>query len=120
MQVKRWSRVDQAFLEGVLWALPGLALLQVLVHGVRALRGDALEVSGHVPEQLLAPTDLVSGPLSGTIVVADPTATQYGWAAVPMVLLLVLAAVAAWLLLGVARGLRTGDPFTVASARRPG
>ena len=118
MQVKRWSRIDQAFLEGVLWALPGLALLQVLVHGVRAARGDALEVTGYVPEELLAPTELVSGPLSGTVVVADPTATQYGWALVPVVLLLVLAAVAAWLLLCVARGLRTGDPFTAANARR--
>ena len=60
----------------------------------------------------------MTGPLSGTVVVTDPTATQYGWAAVPMVLLLVLAAVVALLLLGVARGLRTGDPFTTASARR--
>jgi len=118
MQVKRWSKVDQTFLEGLLWALPGVALLQVLLHLVRAVRGDALEVSGYLPEELLAPTGLVTGPLSGTVVVTDPTATQYGWAAVPMVLLLVLAAVVALLLLGVARGLRTGDPFTVASARR--
>jgi hypothetical protein len=61
---------------------------------------------------------VVTGPLSGTVLVQDPTATQYGWAAVPMVLLLVLAVVATRLLLGVARSLRTGDPFTTDNAGR--
>jgi hypothetical protein len=118
MKVKRWSRIDQAFLEGLLWALPGVVLLQVLLQLVRAVRGDALGVSGPVPEELLEPTGLVVGPLSGTVVVEDPTASQYAWAVFPEVLVLVLAVVVSLLLLGVARGLRTGDPFTAASARR--
>ena len=118
MRIKRWTRTDQAFLEGLLWALPGVALLQVLLQGVRSARGDALQTDGFVPEQLVPTTELVPGPLSGTVVIADPTATQYGWHLVPMVLLLVLAVVATRLLLGIARSLRTGDPFTAANAGR--
>ena len=106
------------FLEGLLWALPGIVLLQVLLRAVRAVRGDALQTVGFVPEELLAPTALVPGPLTGTIVIPDPTATQYGWSLFPMVLLLVLAGVATRLLLGIARSLRTGDPFTSANASR--
>jgi hypothetical protein len=118
MRLARWTRTDQVFLEGVLWALPGLALLGVVADGVRAVRGQALEVSGSLPDDLVPSVDLVTGPLTGTVVVPDPTTTQYGWALVPSVLLLVLAVVAAWLLLGVARSLRTGDPFTTANASR--
>jgi hypothetical protein len=110
--------MDQVFLEGLLWALPGLALLQVLVHTVQALRGDALEADGFVPQELVAPTEVVPGPLTGTVLISDPTAAQYGWNLLPMVLLLVLAGVATRLLLGVARSLRTGDPFTAANASR--
>jgi hypothetical protein len=118
MQVKRWSRVDQAFLESVLWALPGLALVAVVVDGLRALRGRPLEVQGALPDDLARPTELVTGPMTGTVVVQDPTAAQYGWALLPSVLVLVLAVVVARLLLGVARSLRTGDSFTPANARR--
>jgi Protein of unknown function (DUF2975) len=118
MQLKSWSRTDQVFLEGTLWALPGLALLAVLVDAVRALRGRQLEVSGSLPSDLVRPTELVTGPMTGTVVVRDPTPAQYGWDLVPSVLLLVLAAVVAWLLLGVARSLRAGDPFTPRNALR--
>ena len=118
MQLRQWSRTDQVLLEGTLWALPGLALLAVLVDGVRALRGRPLEVSGSLPDDLAPTTDLVTGPMTGTVVVQDPTATQYGWDLVPSVLLLVLAVVLARLLLGIARSLRAGDPFTPANASR--
>lgn len=118
MKVKQWSRTDQVFLEGMLWALPGLAMLQALLQVVRALRGDPLPVTGSLPDDLVTPTQLVSGPFTGTVLVQDPSAAQYGWAVVPTVLLLVLAVVVARLLLGVARSLRAGDPFTTANARR--
>jgi hypothetical protein len=118
MQLKRWSRIDQAFLESVLWALPALALVAVVVDGLRALRGRPLEVQGTLPDDVVPPTELVTGPFTGTVVVQDPTAAQYGWALLPSVLALVLAVVVARLLLGVARSLRTGDPFTPANARR--
>lgn len=118
MKVKQWSRTDQLFLEGMLWALPGLAMLQAVLQVVRALRGDPLAVTGSLPDDLVTPAQLVSGPLTGTVLVQDPSAAQFGWALVPTVLLLVLAVVVARLLLGVARGLRSGDPFTTANARR--
>ena len=116
--MKQWSRMDQVAFEGLLWVLPGVVALQAVLQGVRAVRGDALEVTGPVPEELLAPTALVTGPLSGTVVVQDPSAAQYGWAVAPTLVLLVLAVVAARLLLRVARSLRTGDPFTADNARR--
>ncbi|CAA9366518.1 MAG: hypothetical protein AVDCRST_MAG36-3128 [uncultured Nocardioidaceae bacterium] len=118
MRLAKWTRTDQVFLEGVLWALPGLALLPVVADGLRALRGQPLEVRGSLPDDLAPTTDPVLGPLTGTVVVQDPTATQYGWALMPSVLLLVLAVVAARLLLGVARSLRTGDPFSTQNASR--
>lgn len=106
------------FLEGVLWALPALALLSVVVDVLRVLRGRPLEAHGSLPDDLAPTTDLVSGPLTGTVVVQDPTATQVAWHLVPSVLLLVLAVVVARLLLAVARSLRTADPFTSANAGR--
>jgi hypothetical protein len=118
MRLRQWTRTDQVFLESVLWALPGVALVRVVADGVAALRGQPLEVSGSLPADLVPTTDLVSGPLSGTVVVEDASATQYGWDLVPSVVLLVLAVVVARLLLGVARGLRDGDPFTTANALR--
>ena len=118
VQVKRWSRVDQVLLEGILWVLPAAALLQVAVDGVRALRGRPLRVTGELPDDVVRSTDVVTGPFTGTVVVQDPTGTQYGWDLVPSVVLLVLAVVVARLLLGVVRSLRLGDPFTAANARR--
>lgn len=118
MQVKRWSRIDQVFLEGLLWALPLVALLRVLVDGARALRGQPLEATGSLPDGLVASSELLTGPLTGTVVVQDPTVTQYGWDLAPSVVLLLLAVVVARLLLGIARSLRTGDPFTLQNARR--
>lgn len=118
MRLTKWSRTDQAFLEGLLWALPGVALLKVLVDGLGALRGQPLEVTGSLPDDLAPTTELVTGPMTGTVVVQDPTAAQYGWDLAPSALLLLLAVVVARLLLGVVRSLRTGDPFTAANARR--
>jgi len=118
MRVLQWSRTDQVLLEGLLWALPGAALLQVGVQLVQAVRGNALSSQGHVPDALVRVSEPVVGPLSGTVVVADPTAAQYAWSLVPSVVLLVLALVVTRLLLGVVRGLRDGDPFTRANARR--
>ena len=114
----RWSRWDQLSLEGLLWALPGLALLQVLVQSVRAVRGDALSSTGYVPESLLRATEPVSGALSGRVVVSDPSAAQYAWSFGPALVLLALAVLVALLLLGVVRSLRDGDPFTTENARR--
>ena len=118
MQMKRWSRIDQVFLEGLLWVLPAVVLLDVVVRVVRALRGDPLRSTGELPADLVAPADLVTGALSGTVLVEDPTTGQYVWGLVPIVVLLALAVGAARLLLGVVRSLRSGDPFTSANARR--
>jgi len=118
MQVKRWSRWDQGALEDLLWILPLLAMVPPLAVGVSALRGQPLEARGAVPPELVTTSDTVTGRLTGAVEIVDPTATQYGWALAPMLLFVVLALVASRLLLGVARGLRTGDPFTTANARR--
>jgi hypothetical protein len=116
--VKRWSRLDQLSLEGLLWVLPGVAVLDVLRQLVLAARGDALVSTGRVPEELVPATEVVVDRLSGTVVVEDPSTAQYAWGLVPELLGVLLAVVAARLLLGLVRSLRTGDPFTVVNARR--
>jgi hypothetical protein len=118
MQLTKWTRTDQVFLEGLLWALPGVALLAVVGDVLRALRGQPLEAAGSLPERASSTTDLVTGPLTGTVLVQDPTPAQVAWHLAPSVVLLVLAVVVARLLLGVARSLRSGDPFTAANALR--
>lgn len=118
MKVMSWSRGDQLFLEGVLWVLPAVVLLDVGVRLVGVLRGTSIESTGELPAALASPGEPVTGPVSGAVVVHDPSAAQYAWSLAPAVLLLVLAVVAARLLLGVVRALRTGDPFTTANARR--
>ena len=118
MKVQRWSRTDQFALEGLLWVLPALALLQVVVQAVRAVRGDDLSTTGHVPEGLVRAAEPVTGALTGRVVVAGPPAAQYAWSLAPTVALLALAVVVVRLLLGVVRSLRDGDPFTTRNAGR--
>ena len=118
MKVKRWSRTDQVFLEGLLYAAPTLVLLAIWVRVFHAVRGDALEVTGPLPDALARPAEGVIGPLSGTVTVQDPGAHLYAWDLMPLLLALAVTTAAAVLLLGVARGLRAGDPFTTANARR--
>ena len=114
----RWSRSDQLVLEGLLWAVPAVTALSVLGTAVRAVRGEAIESTGYLPEQLVTAVDPVTGSLSGTVVVEDPSTAQYAWALVPGLVVVLLTLAAAMLLLGVARSLRVGEPFTVANARR--
>lgn len=118
MDVKRWSRIDQLFFEGLLYAVPGLVLVLVAARVVRAWHGDPLEVTGPLPASVAAPPEGVTGPLSGTVVLSTPSTGDHVVALLPGLLGLVLAVTAAWLLLGIARGLRAGDPFTRANARR--
>ena len=73
MRLVRWSRWDQLSLEGLLWILPGLALLQLVVRLAEAARGDALTSTGHLPDQLVRTASPVAGPLTGGVVVQDPT-----------------------------------------------
>ena len=116
MQTKRWSRIDQLSFEGLLWALPALGTLAMVVQVVGAVRGDEVEVSGPLPDALLP--DGVRGPLTGSVVLPDPTASQQVLSMLPSFIGLAMVVVAAWLLLRVARSARNGEPFTVANARR--
>ena len=118
MKVKRWSHTEQVFLEGLLCAVPALGVLAVGARLFHAARGDAPEVTGPLPDALVRPPAGVTGPLSGTVLVRDPGASDYGWDLLPLLLTLVVAMSAAFLLLGLARGLRDGDPFTTVNARR--
>ena len=118
MRVNRWTRVDQVLLEGLLYAVPALGVLAVGARLLHAARGDEIQVTGPLPGALVNPAAGVLGPLSGTVVVREPGASDYGWDLLPLLLAVVVATVAAFLLLGIARGLRAGDPFTTANARR--
>lgn len=118
MDVKTWSRGDQVFLEGALWAFPAVGLLAVVVRAVDAVRGAPLEVTGSLPEALVRPVAQVSGPYSGTLVLPGATTGDHLLALVPGLLVVALVAAGAGLLLAVVRSLRAGDPFTPRNARR--
>lgn len=113
-----WSRWDQWFLEALLYVLPALVALTVGKRLTDAVRGGPLEVTGPLPDALTRPTDEVSGPLVGSVVVTDPVVRDYAIDLLPLLVLLVLALLASRLLLGIVRTLREGDPFIASNARR--
>jgi len=85
---------------------------------VGGVRGEPIPLRTELPEALVRPAAGVEGPLSGTVVLTDPSATHQLLALVPSVVALVLALVGARLLLRVVRALGDGDPFTPDNARR--
>jgi len=105
----RWTRVDQRLLEGALWAAPVVGLLSLTPGVADAVLGRPLEIRAPSPGD---------GGRGETVVLPDPTAGQYLLALVPGLLGVAAVALGAVLLLGVARALRHGDPFTPSSARR--
>ena len=118
MQLTRWSRADQLGLEALLWVVPALGALSLVPQVVDAVRDEPLEVTGALPAELVDAADVVSGLVTGTLVLPDPTFAERLLALLPAASWVALAAVVCWLLLGVARGLRDGDPFTRTNARR--
>lgn len=108
VKVEEWSRADQTVIEGVLWAVPAVGVLSLAPGVADAVRGRPLEVG---------PSAAQAGS-QGTVVVPDPTTGQYLLALLPHLLGVAAVALGAVLLLGVARALRHGDPFTPSSARR--
>lgn len=116
--MRQWSRSDQLSLEGLLWAVQGVAVLALAVRAVDAVRGEPLELTGPLPDTLLPAVQGVTGPLSGTVVLADAAPREHLLALLPGLLVVALVVVGARLLLGIVRGLRDGDPFTTRNARR--
>ena len=118
MRLQQWSRSDQVLTEGALWALPVVGLVAGAGKVVHGLRADTVSVTGPLPAALARPGEGVQGPLTGTVSIPDPSLGERVLVLLPLLLGLVLAVVAARLLLGLVRALRTGDPFTAVNARR--
>ena len=114
----RWSRTDQVGLEALLGAVVGIAALGLAPRVVAAVRDEPVRLTTDLPEGLVRPVADVEAPLTGTVVLQDPSAGQQLLALLPGLLEVLAVAVGAWLLLGVVRALREGDPFTPGSARR--
>ena len=114
----RWSRKDQTGLEALIWAVLGVAGLGLLPRVVGAVRGEPIPLETELPDSMVRPAEVVQGPLTGEVVLRDPSAWEQALALLPAVLGLVVAGVGAVLLLGIVRALRDGDPFTPGSARR--
>jgi len=108
MRFAEWSRGDQVLLEGVLWAVPVVGILSLTPGLADAVQGRPLEVG--------SPAADGRGP--ETVVLSDLSAGQYLLALAPQLLAVLALGAGALLLLGVARALRHGDPFTPGSARR--
>jgi hypothetical protein len=107
VEIDGWSRWDQMLLEGALRAVPVVGVLSLAPGVADAVRGLPLEVDPSV-----------GGGRQATTVLTDPTTGQHLLALAPHLLGVAAVTVAALLLLGVARALRHGDPFTPSSARR--
>lgn len=118
MKPTEWSRVDQAGLEIILLGTGCLAVLGLVPAVVRAVRGAAIEVSTELPDRLTRTLDGVRDPVTGTVVLTDPTAGQQVLHLLPQALFTALAVAVVVLLLGVARTVRAGDPFAPANRRR--
>ena len=114
----RWGRSDQGGLEALIWAVLALGALGLLPRLVGAVRGDPIPLETELPGSMVRPAAGVQGPLTGEVVLADPSAVEQALSLLPAVLGLALAALGAVLLLGIVRALRDGDPFTPGSARR--
>ncbi len=114
----RWSRIDQVGLEALLYAVAGLAALSAVLRLVEAVRGDPIELTATLPDRVVPQVDGFGGPLTGTVAIEDPTVGQQTLALLPPFVAFVLVGVGVALLLGVARSVRAGDPFTPANGRR--
>ncbi len=118
MPKSRWSRADQVGLEALLYAVAGLAAVGAVARLVEAVRGEPIALVSRLPDRLVRAVEGVESPVTGTVVIADPTVGQQALALLPALLGLVLVAVGVALLLGVTRSVRDGDPFIPANGRR--
>lgn len=137
----RWNRWDQAVFEGLLVAaiavvlviglLPALATGSGLCAARRISKCESrIFVEAYLDRSLpLTEGGLVSprgeragivgiGETTVTLIFADPTPAQRLLYAVPVVLGTVIILLVLMLLLGIARTLRSGDPFVAGNARR--
>ncbi len=137
----RWNRWDQAVFEGLLVAaiavvlviglLPALATGSGLCAARRISKCESrIFVEAYLDRSLpLTEEGLVSprgeragivgiGETTVTLIFADPTPAQRLLYAVPVVLGTVIILLVLMLLLGIARTLRSGDPFVAGNARR--
>ncbi len=118
MRFLRWDRSDSIGLEALLWVVAALGGLRLLTGVVRAARGDQLALTAELPDTAVPVGSPVEAPLTGTVVLADPTAQQSALALVPDVLAVVLVVAAIALLLRVVRSAAAGNPFPPENARR--
>lgn len=137
----RWNRWDQAVFEGLLVAaiavvlviglLPALATGSGLCAARRISKCESrIFVEAYLDRSLpLTEGGLVSprgeragivgiGETTVTLIFADPTPAQRLLYAIPMALGWVVTLLVLMLLLGIARTLRSGDPFVAGNARR--
>ena len=118
MKTIQWGRSDQMGLEAVLWLVPVAGAVSLVVRVVHAGRDQAIRLPTTLPDSILPPRDGLTGPYEGTVVLADPTASQHLVHLLPHLVGVLLAVAVAGLLLGAVRDLGAGDPFTPSSARR--
>ncbi len=115
-RILRWDRSDQYALEITLWLVPFLGALALLGPLRNALRGGPLAVSAPLPESVVRAAGVRD--VTGTVTLPDAALGQHLLAMLPLALTILLVTVAVVLLLGVARGLRRGDPFQPANVTR--
>jgi hypothetical protein len=119
----RWSRADAVALEGLSLAVLVLALaLGVLAPLVAAVAGSPVTTQVLLDPALVQVGGLPAGvdvdDLTATVTVSAPGRGQAAAVALPTALGGLLVAGGAWLVHGMARSLRRGEPLTYDNARR--
>lgn len=118
MKILRWGRSDQMGLEGLLWLVPVAGVVSLAAEVLRAARDTAIRVPSALPDDIVLEREGLTGPYEGTVLLANPTASQHVVHLLPHLLAVLIAVAVAGLLLGTVRDLGAGDPFTQDSVRR--
>lgn len=107
------------YLTFVLLALTFVFAVGLTIQALTGARGDILvKATAALAHDLLPKGVYPTGEQRPTIVIDDPSDREQRLALAMELLRLLLAAAVLWLVLGIARSVRKGDPFIAANARR--
>ncbi len=116
MDIFRWDRSDQLGLEATLAVVGAVAVGNLALQVVRAVADERISAVNELPASLAPPG--VRPPITGTVVLQDPSLGQHLLHLAPYLLGTALVLVGALLLFRLAVSVRHGEPFQQANVRR--
>ncbi len=116
MDIFRWDRYDQVALQGILALVPVAATASLVPAVADAVAGNPIEFVHNLPSSMTP--DRVRAPVTGTLVLDDPSLGQHLLHLAPHVLVAALVCLVALQLWGVAASVGRGEPFETVNVRR--